>query len=323
MAEKSSIRFLIIGDLHGVKPNIYFKKDKFDAIIFPGDVCSDKELRVHTNNWVASWGKTKTPYKEFEKYIDKFGRKKYEKLGKNSIIEGRKILKFLDSFNKPIFFIPGNWDQSYGKSNIQDGNEDLSNFYQIKKALDKMYGKTNKELIKGIKNIIDCQFRMHSLEKFNILGYGCTNFSERIRTKKVKNKYHKKIVLRAYNKIFNKLRGEHMKRDKKKPTIFLSHNMPYKSKMDTIRKKGSPVNGQHYGSTISKEFIKKYQPLVCVGGHFHEYFGKEKIGKTTVINAGFGSKVNTLLEIKTGKIKKITFVSKNKKKGINQKVGWK
>ena len=39
----------------------------------------------------------------------------------------------------------------------------------------------------------------------------------------------------------------------------------------------------------------------------HEHFGKDKIGKTTVINAGFGSYVNVFMEIDKGKIKKLKF----------------
>ena len=31
----------------------------------------------------------------------------------------------------------------------------------------------------------------------------------------------------------------------------------------------------------------------------HEHFGKDKLGKTVVVNAGFGSYVNTILEIKS------------------------
>ena len=37
------MKFLIIGDLHGNKPKIHFKD--FDAIIAPGDFCSDKYMR--------------------------------------------------------------------------------------------------------------------------------------------------------------------------------------------------------------------------------------------------------------------------------------
>jgi hypothetical protein len=33
------MKFLVVGGLHGNKPNIYF--EGFDAIIAPGDFCSD------------------------------------------------------------------------------------------------------------------------------------------------------------------------------------------------------------------------------------------------------------------------------------------
>jgi Icc-related predicted phosphoesterase len=185
-----------------------------------------------------------------------------------------------------------------------------------------MIGKTNKQLTKGIKNLVDCQLQIHKFEYFNILGYGCTNFPEKLRIRKIKNKKQKKTIENLYKKIFDSIRKPYLKRNKKKPTIFLSHNMLYKTKMDKINAPGSPVHGKHYGSTVSKEFVKKYQPLVCIGGHMHEYFGKEKVGKTTVINSGYGAKVNTLLELKNGKIKKIQFICKDKKKGVNKKIGW-
>jgi len=36
-------KLLIIGDLHGMMPKIYFKD--FDVIIVPGDICGDKGIR--------------------------------------------------------------------------------------------------------------------------------------------------------------------------------------------------------------------------------------------------------------------------------------
>jgi aspartyl-tRNA synthetase len=42
------MRFLVVGDLHGNKPNIHFKD--FDAIIAPGDFCSD----AHRKNIFAN-----------------------------------------------------------------------------------------------------------------------------------------------------------------------------------------------------------------------------------------------------------------------------
>ena len=69
----------------------------------------------------------------------------------------------------------------------------------------------------------------------------------------------------------------------------------------------SPRDGEHFGSVIAREMIDKHQPLVCIGGHMHEHFDKYQIGKTTAINAGFGSNVNILMELEGNVIKNLEF----------------
>ena len=64
---------------------------------------------------------------------------------------------------------------------------------------------------------------------------------------------------------------------------------------------------KHLGSSVARNFCVRYKPLICVGGHIHEHFGKDKIGDTMVVNAGYGNSVNVLLEIKDNKIKKLKF----------------
>jgi len=105
---------------------------------------------------------------------------------------------------------------------------------------------------------------------------------------------------RRLTKLFNETR---------KPIIFMPHNVPFNTKLDMITNKDSPKYGYHYGSVIAREIIEKYQPLLCIGGHMHEHFGKCRIGKTICINAGFGSKVNTLIDLDEakGKIRSIKF----------------
>ena len=44
----------------------------------------------------------------------------------------------------------------------------------------------------------------------------------------------------------------------------------------------------------------------------HEHFGKDKIKSTVIINAGFGSYVNTILEINDNKIIKLEFIKQGK-----------
>ena len=115
------------------------------------------------------------------------------------------------------------------------------------------------------------------------------------------------LLTKKYKKLLSKLNMTYKNRNRNVPTIFLSHNVPNGTKLDILINKESEHHKKHFGSTVALDFCEKYQPLVCIGGHMHEHFGKDKIGKTTVINAGFGIYVNTLLEIEGNKIKKLKF----------------
>ena len=72
--------------------------------------------------------------------------------------------------------------------------------------------------------------------------------------------------------------------------IFLTHEPPLNTKLDLIRDKKSPRNGQHTGGQFSSYFIKKFQPELVICGHMHENPGVIKIGKSFVVNPGYGAK---------------------------------
>ncbi|MBS3147226.1 metallophosphoesterase [Candidatus Woesearchaeota archaeon] len=297
-----SLKFLIIGDLHGQKPKIYFKD--FDYIIAPGDFCSDKGLRPLTKKWMQVSNKKKMHFSSF--LLKTIGKKKYEKLNTESLKVGRKILEYLNSFDKPVFIVPGNWDQSYRESKADKEEND---FYARKYFLEAVMGnQTNQYLTKNLQNIYDCQYKLFKFGKFNIIGYGLSSNAENPKMKE--DVYTKKqfiLLTKKYKKLLSKLNMTYKNRNRNVPTIFLSHNVPNGTKLDILINKESEHHKKHFGSTVALDFCKKYQPLVCIGGHMHEHFGKDKIGKTTVINAGFGSYVNTLLEIEGNKIKKLRF----------------
>lgn len=63
-------------------------------------------------------------------------------------------------------------------------------------------------------------------------------------------------------------------------TIFISHNPPYATECDKIKK------GSHVGSKAVLEFIQDYQPDFCICGHIHESRAKDLIGRTKVYNLG-------------------------------------
>ncbi|RMD66940.1 hypothetical protein D6817_02965 [Candidatus Pacearchaeota archaeon] len=298
------VKLLVIGDLHGRKPRIHFKN--FDAIICVGDVASDKEFKTY----VALWKKhlKNKDWISFDDFLnEKFGKRKLRELENRSIEVGNKVLRFLDKFNKPVFFVPGNWDQSGGETRIKEENINKSHYNYFKSFLDYYLGdELNAKLTKGVKNLRDCQFKLHTFGNLNFIGYGLSSAPEKPLLNKKRFKFSDEELRkleRVYQKILGKLEKAYSKRNKNFATIFISHNVPYKTKLDVIKDKESDTYGKHYGSTIAREFIVKRKPLLCASGHMHEHFGKDKIGKTLVLNAGFGPDKNILVKIDTAKKK--------------------
>ncbi len=303
------MKILVIGDLHGRKPRIHFKD--FDCIIQVGDVCSDKELGKYWRLWFRLLKDLGDDAPSAEELIlSDVGKKGYERLKKESLLEGRKILEYLNSFGKPVFIVPGNWDESFGDSKVKNPDKDGYSYY--KAWFNRFLGeKTNSSLIKGLKNVYDCQYNLFKMLNINILGYGLSNSPEKIndKPKKKLSKEEIKKLDKIYFKIMDRLSNLYKRRNKKLPVIFISHNVPYNTKLDVIKDKKSYAYNKHLGSYVARKFCEKYQPLFCVGGHIHEHFGKTKIGKTIVINAGFGKDANVLIDLdeEKGRIRKIEF----------------
>jgi len=297
------VKFLIVGDLHGIKPKIHFKD--FDYIIAPGDFCSDKGLRPWKNKWVKLVKQGKTDLNLDNFILSKIGQRKLKKLDKESLKVGREIIKRLNKFGKPVFIVPGNWDQSYSETRIK--NPDRGTYLYKKSSLDHYSAKrTNPFLTKGLKNIYDCQFKLFKFPEFNIVGYGLSSYPEKpIKGNFTKKEYAK--IIKYYRSFVDGIDKQYKKRNKNNPTIFLTHNVPYNTPLDKVIDPGSYAHNKHYGSNIARDFVNKRQPLVCIGGHIHEHFKKCKIGKTTAINAGFGRYVNVFMEIQGKKIKKLKF----------------
>lgn len=278
------MNILIIGDLHGRKPKIYSKK--FDAIIAPGDFCSDA-LRKYMFQAIRINLKKGSNVKWYEI----IGKRRARKMIKKSLSDGRKVLEYLNSFNVPVYVVPGNWDWVAEKS---EWNFLRKNHY--------------KKLIENLSNIIDVHYKIKKINEYQIIGYGLSSGPEYPQNREDIERLSKRELKRAeknYKKILNKVSLLFKKASK--PIIFLSHNVPFNTPIDKITDKKSPRYGYHYGSLVVRKIIEKYQPLISIGGHMHEHFGKCKIRKTICINAGFGPNVNTLLELENGKIKKLIF----------------
>lgn len=282
------MKILTIGDLHGNKPMIHFKD--FDAIIAPGDFCSDALRKYY---FEAIREKMKNPESEL-KWYEIIGKEKAEKMLDKSWKDGRKILEFLNSLDVPVFVVPGNWDQ-FGEKDSK-----------FKREKENRYS----HLIKGLDNLRDVHFKRKTLEGFDFVGYGVVSGPEVPQYKEDKDRLTmKELKEQKDNYYTRKKRLSKILQQAKNPVVFMPHNVPFKTTLDKITDKTSPKYGYHYGSVIARELVEKYQPLLCIGGHMHEHFGKQNIGKTVCINAGFGSKVNTLIDLdeQKGKIREIKF----------------
>lgn len=286
------MKILVIGDLHGQMPKIHFKE--FDVIIAPGDFCSDKDIRKYS---LKSYKEFLSNPSKYRNWWDIVGRTKAKKIMTDSLSSGRKILKKLDTLGVPVYIIPGNWDFA-GKD--KDWKFSNKNYYR-------------EYLTKNLKNVKSIHSKIAKFEDIILIGYGLANGPELLKyrdyEKIPKSRYKKNILkykklTKRYDKLFL--------RAKDKPVIFLSHNVPFNTKLDRIVNKDSPRNGYHYGSNLARKMILRHKPLLCIGGHMHEHYGTCKLGMTLVLNAGFGGEKNTLIELKDGKIKSIKFHGKKK-----------
>ncbi|MBI4015704.1 MAG: metallophosphoesterase [Candidatus Aenigmarchaeota archaeon] len=188
------------------------------------------------------------------------------------------------------------------KKSFADGRRVLKKLNSLGKPVFIVRGNWDHEyskLIKGLKNLRDISFESKTFMGYTLIGYPV--WGGAISTAP---EGPAEFVL-AYSQLkglFEKAKGH---------VIFLSHNVPYNTKLDKVLDKRSPAYGKHAGSILVRKAIEWNKPLVSVGGHIHEHFGKIKIKGAVALNAGFGSHVNTLIELDGKKINSIKFLGKN------------
>jgi Icc-related predicted phosphoesterase len=280
------MKFVVIGDLHGNAPVI--KYEDYDAIIAPGDFCSDAARKFM---FEALMKRIKDPTCK-TKWYDIVGRDKAEEMVKKSLADGRVILEDLNALGKPIYLVPGNWDWT------ADESEDWDFLHEDHFAT----------LIDGLNNVVDVHHRIVDVGDFEIIGHGISSGLEYPQHKEDLEGKEEDELLELKEKY--EVDSEFVTvlfKESTKPVLFISHNVPFNTPIDKIVNPDSPRNGYHYGSLIARESIDEFQPLVCIGGHMHEHFTSCKVGNTIAINAGFGSEVNVFLEVVGDNIKKLEF----------------
>lgn len=285
---QSCMKLLVIGDLHGQIPKIHFKE--VDAIIAPGDFCSDAPKSYMFQSLKEKLAGSKTA----RDWYDITGKQKAKEMVKKSLADGRLVLEHLNSAGKPVYVVPGNWDW---KDKAKDRDFSWPFFRKDFFA----------ELIAELDNITSVHLAKADFGRYSIIGYGLSSAPEYPQTEQALRAYKGELVkMRTkYNTLLKQLSA--LFRGTRKPVIFLSHNVPYNTPLDIIVNKDSPKHGVHSGSLVTRTIIERFQPLLCIGGHMHEHFGSCKLGKTLCINSGFGAEVNTLVELEGNKIKCLDF----------------
>lgn len=286
----NNMRLLVIGDLHGSMPVL--PSERFDAIIAPGDFCSDE---AKTFMFQALKERLANPKKNTQWY-DLAGRKEARAIIKRSLADGRRVLEFLNAQGVPVYLVPGNWD--WTGMELGPERRDWTFVEQNHYAT----------LLRGLSNLIDVYHTSVSAGEFTVLGHGIIpgpefpQYAEDLARYSPAGLKSRKRWYGAERKTMATL----FKRAKS-PVIFVTHNVPYNTPLDTIQNPSSPRNGQHFGSVLAREMVDAYSPLICIGGHMHEHFGHCKVGRTVCVNAGFGGSVYTIIELKGKTLARMEF----------------
>ncbi len=208
-------------------------------------------------------------------------------------------MKQLNKLSK-VIGVTGNWDPiNYAEIGFEKRKEN--------------YSKQFKKLTKQLKNIRIIDFKNYKFRGYNFIGYPRSTYPGKVTqhiTKKFKEKYKKEA-----KKIFNKIKKDNEKyykgvRNKfNKNNIFISHNCPYRTKLDKLKR--GPSKGEHYGSWLVKKVVRELKPFLVICGHIHESRGKQKTYSSLIINPGAAKNNEAAiieLDDKKRKVKSIKFL---------------
>lgn len=295
------MKLLVIGDFHGKFPKKFetlIKKEKIDLVVSLGDYPPFHYRKL----WF------KHCYGKDVELWEIIGKKKHKKLVMEDMRRAENALKALNKLPVPVYTVLGNVDHP---------PDDVTDFWEKKKHKIPKWDWKEPFLsrLKKYKNIKRFDYSYLKFKDYVFIGMRGHSFPGKVKSN----------AFRKYKKILDKLFKKFRKENKEGKVIFVSHNIANNTKLDKISlkfvntlKKGhygkkiakrvSRENIRHYGSKMAKRIINTYQPVLHFGGHIHEAWGKDKIGKTILINPGSAHEGKAaIVELKEGKVKKIKF----------------
>ncbi len=277
------MKILAIGDFHGKFPEKLWKEAKnADIILCTGDFAdADKIRKIIFKHWTT------------KKWWEVVGMKKAAKLERDSFNSGLKILRGLNSISKKIYFVWGNAD-FYEEFDSSEPRELMPGFYDNR--------------VKKMKNLFLIDKKKKRINGIDLIGHGgYLDPTEYIKNPIDKEKSKQKKRLARYIRDERKL-NKLLKKEKPGKFIFLIHYTPYKI-FDKITNKKSPMYGKNMGFKPYNEIIRKYKPILVICGHLHENQGKQKLGKSWIVNPGaaYNGKA-ALIELEGERVKSIRFL---------------
>ena len=279
------MRILAIGDFHGKFPSWIkkvVKKEKIDLVVSNGDYLPFAYRKL----WFKHC---------FDAGVDLWevvGKKKYKELILKDLAAGERALKGLNSLPVPVVTTWGNID-----------------YPQPDDATDRKYPFTWKwagehrlkvlESLKKYRNIIRCDYRAVRVRDVVVIGGRGHTFPGAVKSK----------AYRKHRKILDRLFKKYRKENKECKVVLLTHNMPHNTRLDKVGMHAHErVRGKHVGSKLFRRIIQKWQPSVQTGGHIHEAKGKQKLGKTMMVNAGAAHEGDAAIIELVGKKAKVRFI---------------
>ncbi|PIN78075.1 hypothetical protein COV15_00230 [Candidatus Woesearchaeota archaeon CG10_big_fil_rev_8_21_14_0_10_34_12] len=280
------MKILAISDFHGKFPSKLLrkiKKEKPDLILSGGDYANaDKIRKIIFKNWTN------------KKWYEAVGLTKAKKIEKESFESGLKILKKLNSLGKKVYITWGNTD--FYKSPMFKVEKKINpGFYENK--------------IKNLKNITLTDNKKRKVMGIRVVGHGgYLDVTEFIKNSIDKDKEEQQERLGRYKKSEGRLKKLFLREKPSKNFIFLTHYTPY-GIFDKVKLKSSPMYDKHVGFEPYSNIIKHYQPMLVICGHMHEYQGKQRLGKSLVINPGAAQNGKAaIIEIEKERIKSVRFL---------------
>jgi Icc-related predicted phosphoesterase len=287
------MKILVIGDIHGHLEKLQkeISKHDFDFIIGIGDYAGIDEWYSYVRYYLnLKTGEKRKSAKEF------FGKKKYKELIKKDFEAGKKTLNFLDSLNKPGFFVFGN------------GDDDWYHYPFDEKILQAK--KRNLNFVKKIKNLKEMTYKVQNYKGISFLGFG--GYMDARANDSARDKEWQKKVDKRNKKAGKKM--DFLVKKIKYKSIFVLH-YPALGVFDKILDKKNKFYGKSVGVDFFRKAILKKKPFLVLCGHMHEYQGEKKLGDSVVVNPGYGAKGKfAIIDIdeEKGEIKNIEFYGKKK-----------